>query len=166
MGWTVLPGIEAEGTSSGLPRCVVAGAGGQDLATTLGVDWHPELSDCPDTDLVLIPAGSTVTGAGNGHGDAAAVARAEVRRVLGMVQGWLASDQHDHAQLVVVTRNAVSTGTGDQVHDVAGAGVQGLLRSARSEHPGRFALIDMDDTRDHGNPARRAEQDQRDRWCW
>ncbi|WP_425264229.1 alcohol dehydrogenase catalytic domain-containing protein, partial [Streptomyces caeruleatus] len=43
-----------------------------------------------------------------------------------------------------MTRNAVSTGSADRVEDVAGAGVQGLVRSARSEHPGRFGLVDVD----------------------
>ena len=142
--WTLKPAVPAgtEGSPSGLPRCVVAGAGGQDLATILGVAWHPELSECPDTDLVLLLAGTGVTGADNG--DVAAAARSEVCRVLDMVQQWLASDERGDTRLVVVTRNAVSTGAGDRVEDVAGAGVQGLVRSARSEHPGRFGLVDVD----------------------
>ncbi|MBZ3916852.1 SDR family NAD(P)-dependent oxidoreductase [Streptomyces acidiscabies] len=131
--WIVKP--ESGGS---LPRCVVAGAGGQDLAAMLGVPWHSELSECQDADLVLLP-----TGAGADGGDVVAAARSEVCRVLGLVQQWLADERGD-TRLVVVTRGAVSTGTGDRVEDVAGAGVQGLVRSARSEHPGRFGLVDVD----------------------
>ncbi|HEY8986771.1 MAG TPA: polyketide synthase dehydratase domain-containing protein, partial [Streptomyces sp.] len=121
-----------------VPRCVVAGVGGQDLAKVLGVPWHLELSECPEADVVLLP----VVGADDG--DVAASARSEVSRVLELVQEWLADEERGAARLVVVTQNAVSTGTADQVEDVAGAGVQGLVRSARSEHPGRFGLVDVD----------------------
>ncbi|KND36328.1 polyketide synthase dehydratase domain-containing protein, partial [Streptomyces acidiscabies] len=131
--WIVKP--ESGGS---LPRCVVAGAGGQDLAAMLGVAWHSELSECPEADLVLLPAGADAD-----DGDVVAAVRSEVCRVLELVQQWLADERGD-TRLVVVTRNAVSTGTGDRVEDVAGAGVQGLVRSARSEHPGRFGLVDVD----------------------
>uniref|UniRef100_UPI003A873CFD type I polyketide synthase n=1 Tax=Streptomyces sp. 4F14 TaxID=3394380 RepID=UPI003A873CFD len=134
--WVLKPVVPAQSGGSS-PRCVVAGAGGQDLAAMLGVPWHLELSECPRADLVLLPAGVSVTG------DVAAV-RSEVCRVLELAQEWLADDERDGARLVVVTRNAVSTGTGDRVSDVSGAGVQGLVRSARSEHPGRFGLVDVD----------------------
>ncbi|WP_416975923.1 SDR family NAD(P)-dependent oxidoreductase, partial [Streptomyces sp. 4F14] len=133
--WVLKPAVPA-GTE-GLPRCVVAGEGGEDLAAVLGVPWHLELSECPETDLVLLLAGVGVTGD-------VAVVRSEVCRVLELAQEWLAGDERDGARLVVVTRNAVSTGTGDRVSDVSGAGVQGLVRSARSEHPGRFGLVDVD----------------------
>ncbi|WP_107396409.1 type I polyketide synthase, partial [Streptomyces acidiscabies] len=132
--WTLKPAVPT-GTENS-PRCVVAGAGGQDLAKMLGVAWYPELSECPETDLVLLP-----TGADADDGDVAAAARSEVCRVLELVQEWVADERGD-ARLVVVTRNAVSTGTGDRVEDMAG--VQGLVRSARSEHPGRFGLVDVD----------------------
>ena len=34
---------------------------------------------------------------------------------------------------------------GEDVTDLAGAAVWGLVRSAQSEHPGRFVLVDVDD---------------------
>ncbi|MFD8940267.1 type I polyketide synthase, partial [Streptomyces sp. NPDC059578] len=46
------------------------------------------------------------------------------------------------SRLVVVTRGAVSVGGG--AADVAQAAVWGLLRSAQSEHPGRFVLVDVE----------------------
>ncbi|WP_238324158.1 polyketide synthase dehydratase domain-containing protein, partial [Salinispora pacifica] len=59
----------------------------------------------------------------------------EVNRVLGLVQEWLAgSNTH---RLAVLTRHAV----GDDVTDLAGAAVWGLLRSAQAENPDRLLLV-------------------------
>ncbi|MEU2065274.1 type I polyketide synthase, partial [Streptomyces sp. NPDC013455] len=60
------------------------------------------------------------------------------------VQNWLAEDHPDPARLVIVTRGAMATGPGEDVVDVAGAAVWGLLRSAQAEHPDRFVLLDLD----------------------
>ncbi|MEV0259659.1 type I polyketide synthase, partial [Streptomyces sp. NPDC050732] len=72
--------------------------------------------------------------------------------VLDLVQTWLASPLHD-SRLVLVTRGAVTIDStadadADADVDVAAAAVWGLVRSAQSENPGRFALIDLgpDDT--------------------
>jgi acyl transferase domain-containing protein/acyl carrier protein len=65
-----------------------------------------------------------------------------VADVLGVIQRWLADERHDQDRLVLLTRNAM--GPGD-TSDIVGAGVWGLLRSAQSEHPGRFIVIDVDD---------------------
>ncbi|QKV74031.1 type I polyketide synthase [Amycolatopsis sp. Hca4] len=59
-------------------------------------------------------------------------------RTLELVQSWLA-EPHD-GPLVLVTRDAET--------DPAQAAVWGLVRSAQTEHPGRFRLIDLD-----GDPA-------------
>ncbi|MFF3489278.1 SDR family NAD(P)-dependent oxidoreductase [Streptomyces sp. NPDC002701] len=64
--------------------------------------------------------------------------------VLATVQGWLADDRADGTPLVVVTRGAVATGSGDPAHDLPGAAVWGLVRSAQSQHPGRLVLVDLD----------------------
>ncbi|WP_157871561.1 type I polyketide synthase, partial [Streptomyces aurantiacus] len=92
-----------------------------------------------------------------------------VTRVLDLVRSWLASPLTD-SRLVLVTRGAVSfdDGSHDGSHggshgdgshddggrgshgdvDVASAAAWGLVRSAQSENPGRFTLIDLgpDDT--------------------
>ncbi|MGW1606850.1 SDR family NAD(P)-dependent oxidoreductase, partial [Streptomyces eurythermus] len=49
----------------------------------------------------------------------------------------------DPRPLAVVTRGAVST-AGEDVPDLAGAAVWGLVRSAQSEHPDRFTLLDLE----------------------
>ncbi|GLW22653.1 hypothetical protein Mame01_26960 [Microbispora amethystogenes] len=75
----------------------------------------------------------------DGDGDTASAARLNTRRVLALAQRWLAEERLADAKLVVVTRGA----EGDPGH----AAVWGLVRAAQAEHPGRFVLVDVDDTR-------------------
>ncbi|MCI3934335.1 SDR family NAD(P)-dependent oxidoreductase [Streptomyces sp. AN091965] len=67
---------------------------------------------------------------------------ARLAEALGVVQGLLADERFAALPLVVVTCGAVATG--DSAVDPVGAAVWGLVRSARSEHPGRFVLVDTD----------------------
>ncbi|WP_181908315.1 SpnB-like Rossmann fold domain-containing protein, partial [Mycobacterium tuberculosis] len=60
---------------------------------------------------------------------------------LEVLQSWLASDATGLG--VVVTRGAVGP-VDDDVTDLAGAAVWGLVRSAQAEHPGRVVLVDTD----------------------
>ncbi|WP_051773295.1 type I polyketide synthase [Saccharothrix sp. NRRL B-16314] len=71
----------------------------------------------------------------------AATVRGVAERTLGLLQRWLASEQLSEARLVVVTRNGIAVG--DDVPDLALSPVWGLVRSAQSEHPGRFVLADV-----------------------
>ncbi|NMM91802.1 hypothetical protein B2J88_47270 [Rhodococcus sp. SRB_17] len=50
----------------------------------------------------------------------------------------------DGPVVVFVTRRAVAI-PGESVDDLSGAAVWGLVRSAQSEHPGRFVLLDLDE---------------------
>ncbi|MFH9735982.1 SDR family NAD(P)-dependent oxidoreductase [Streptomyces sp. NPDC017260] len=75
-------------------------------------------------------------------GTSAEAVHAETTAVLETVQSWLAEDRDD-AVLSVVTRGAVPVG-GEDVTDLAGAAVWGLVRSAQTENPGRIVLIDLD----------------------
>ncbi|MFD6530860.1 type I polyketide synthase [Streptomyces sp. NPDC060184] len=69
-------------------------------------------------------------------------ARASLERVLALVQDWLSHPELDAVPLAVVTTGAVSVD--GESPDLATAGVWGLLRSAQSEHPGRFLLVDTE----------------------
>ncbi|MCC3770853.1 type I polyketide synthase, partial [Streptomyces sp. UNOC14_S4] len=71
------------------------------------------------------------------------------------VRAWLATDRPEGSKLVVVTRGAVAARPGDLLDGLGEAPVWGLLRTAQSEHPGRFALVDLDDPARSG-PALRA----------
>ncbi|MFD1498433.1 SDR family NAD(P)-dependent oxidoreductase, partial [Streptosporangium lutulentum] len=64
------------------------------------------------------------------------------RRLLQVIQEWLAEERLADTRLVVLTRNAA--GPGADV-DLADAAAWGLVRAARAEHPGRFTLLDLDD---------------------
>ncbi|MFE3253480.1 SDR family NAD(P)-dependent oxidoreductase, partial [Streptomyces sp. NPDC059209] len=65
-------------------------------------------------------------------------------RLLALVQRWLRDESLAAARLVVVTSGAVAAEPGDPVSDVVSASAWGLLRSAQSEHPDRFLLVDVD----------------------
>ncbi|WP_330333038.1 type I polyketide synthase [Streptomyces sp. NBC_00536] len=65
-------------------------------------------------------------------------------RTLALLRHWLSDDRLADSRLVLLTHGAVAAGAGDQVPDPVHAVVWGLVRSAQSEHPGRFLLIDSD----------------------
>ncbi|MCR3752120.1 Acyl transferase domain-containing protein [Lentzea californiensis] len=83
-------------------------------------------------------SGTVVWSAPGGNG--AVDVHAGVLAALEQLQGWLSSDQP--GRLVVVTRTAA--GLPGEEPDLTGAAVAGLVRSAQSEHPGRFLLVDHD----------------------
>ena len=63
---------------------------------------------------------------------------------LAVLQGWLADERFAASRLVVLTRGAVGVHPGEHVPALAAAAVHGLLRSAQSENPDRFQLVDFD----------------------
>ncbi|MGC5286209.1 SDR family NAD(P)-dependent oxidoreductase [Micromonospora sp. DT231] len=63
---------------------------------------------------------------------------------LGLLQSFLRDAPAD-ARLVLVTEGAVAAADGETVRDPAAAAVWGMVRSAQSEHPGRFAIVDVDE---------------------
>ncbi len=77
-------------------------------------------------------------------GDTPAAVERNLHRVLRWTQGWLSDDRFSDARLVIVTREAIHD---DQVSrtDPAAAAVWGFLRTAQTENPGRFTLVDTDD---------------------
>ncbi|MBD0672790.1 type I polyketide synthase, partial [Streptomyces sp. CBMA156] len=64
---------------------------------------------------------------------------------LAAVQAWLTDERLADTRLVAVTRNAVPTGADEDVPGLAASPVWGLLRSARTENPERFVLVDSDE---------------------
>jgi acyl transferase domain-containing protein/NADPH:quinone reductase-like Zn-dependent oxidoreductase/acyl carrier protein len=70
-------------------------------------------------------------------------AHAKARRSLGVLKEWLAESRLAAVRLVFVSRGAVKAKDGERP-EAAAASVLGLLRSAHSEHPGRFALLDLE----------------------
>ncbi|MFF2327305.1 MULTISPECIES: SDR family NAD(P)-dependent oxidoreductase [unclassified Streptomyces] len=75
--------------------------------------------------------------------DLVSAARQSTHAVLALLQDWLADEGSAQSHLVIVTRSAVAT-SADEVPDLSVAPVWGLVRSAQTEHPGRFTLLDTD----------------------
>src|SRR5260370_908492 len=141
-------------------RPVVHVPGGTDRDSLFGLEWVPvpvpagpagpvvvagpdagmvggAAGLCPD--LASVPgAPAAVVVAVAGSGGVVDSVHAATARVLGLVREWLAGERFAGSRLVVVTRGAASGA------DLAGAAVWGLVRSAQAEHPGQFALIDLD----------------------
>jgi acyl transferase domain-containing protein/acyl carrier protein len=78
--------------------------------------------------------------------DTAGSAHALAEGTLRLLHEWLADERFANTRLAVLTSGAVAAGEADEVPGLAAATVWGLLRSAQSEHPGRFLLVDVDGT--------------------
>ncbi|WP_327130126.1 SDR family NAD(P)-dependent oxidoreductase [Streptomyces sp. NBC_01343] len=89
-------------------------------------------------DLVVVPL-PECTG-----GDVPTAVHALTGQVLALVQDWLDGERFAASRLVFVTRRAIRAADGDTVTDLAGGAAWGLVRSANSEHPDRFALLDTE----------------------
>ncbi|MEO3765810.1 type I polyketide synthase [Streptomyces sp. B5E4] len=125
-------------------------AGPAGAAGSTGIGEIAEIGEIADTaalpeipEAVVLPFGE------------AADATAALHRALDVARTWLADERAAaaDARLVVLTRRAVAAAPGD-VPDLATAPVWGLLRSAQSEAPGRFVLVDLDDDAAAEDPAR------------
>ncbi|MGV9270907.1 SDR family NAD(P)-dependent oxidoreductase, partial [Kitasatospora sp. NPDC003701] len=108
---------------------------GEVRSVTLGVEVSC-LAEVPeDAELVVVP----VSGAGS---DVPGEVHELTSWVLGLVQEWVASERS--GRLVFVTRGAVRADAGEVVRDLAAGAVWGLVRSAQSENPDRFVLLDVE----------------------
>jgi pimaricinolide synthase PimS1 len=106
------------------------------LGTTPGLVAGPQVREYPD--LVAVPGAPAVVVAPVAGGMSAESAAEVTAQALALVQQWLADEQFAGSRLVFLTRGA------DRGDNLAAAAVQGLVRSAQAEHPGRFALVDSD----------------------
>ncbi|GLW76029.1 hypothetical protein Aglo01_05110 [Actinokineospora globicatena] len=69
-----------------------------------------------------------------------------VEDTLALVQAWIR--HNPDPRLVLVSSGAVAAVPGDDITDLAAAASWGLVRSAQSEHPGRFVLVDAPESAD------------------
>ncbi|MGW6445274.1 SDR family NAD(P)-dependent oxidoreductase [Lentzea sp. NPDC055074] len=117
-------------------------ATGAEQEALFAVDWTP-FSGEPLTGPVgvlgeglVLPGVDVVTD----HAEVVLTRADDVHHALEQVQRWLAEERT--ARLVFVTSGAMPIAHED-VTDLRGAAVWGLLRSAQSEQPGRFTLVDL-----------------------
>ena len=128
----------------------------------LEVTWSPVSLDANDVGAVSVrvwqdfETDTAIDGAAAdavvwklGSDDAGVVGsvHAATHAVLAVLQSWLAGERT--ALLVVLTSGAVGL-AGEDVTDLAGAAVWGLVRSAQAEQPGRVLLLDSDGSVDVG----------------
>ncbi|MER7339117.1 type I polyketide synthase [Streptomyces sp. NPDC000075] len=132
--WTPLPLPAAPG---GLPATP-----DQD-ARVFADPGEPAAPDGPVPPVVLAPVDLADAGA-DGAGTPDRVERT-LRSVLRRTREWLADDRCAGSRLVFVTRDAVGDDPAAPA-DPAAAAVWGFVRSAQTENPGRFTLVDTDGT--------------------
>jgi polyketide synthase 12 len=126
------------------PRVAVLGAD-EELAAALGAERHVDL-DALERAIEAgadAPALVVVDARPEDDGDLAAAARGSAARALELCRRWVGSEPLAGARLVFLTRGAVAAGAGE-APALAAAPVSGLVRSAHSEHPDRFSLVDLD----------------------
>ncbi|MEY9835584.1 SDR family NAD(P)-dependent oxidoreductase [Streptacidiphilus sp. EB103A] len=140
---------EAAGDRPDVPPTLLTGVGGQALEAALAeagvsVDTSTDLADLAalahGAEALL---GDVLVEIAADDGDAATAAHRTARRVLALVQEWVAEQRFAGARLVFVTHGAVADLPGT-VRQPGGAAAWGLVRSAQSEHPDRFVLVDLD----------------------
>ncbi|MEU5367378.1 polyketide synthase dehydratase domain-containing protein, partial [Streptomyces sp. NPDC005925] len=142
----------------------LAAAPHEDVRGLFTVEWSPLSVSRPDLSdgagWVVLPRGAGLGGVVSSGGEvpwavlvpvgpSRGVGPVVVDRVLSLVREFLAVPELAESRLVLVTRGAVVTdggreGDGRGEVDASAAAVWGLVRSAQSEHPGRFALLDLD----------------------
>ncbi len=144
--WTELSAPASENAEH--PHVAMLGEGLD--AGPVEMDSYPDLpaleeavaQGAPAPQVVLVHAPAEV----GGEGEAEALAQSVhtlTLRALDLVQEWLACESMEQARLVFVTERALDV-TGAEAPNLSQAALVGLLRSAQTEHPGRFGVIDID----------------------
>ncbi len=91
----------------------------------------------PDVVLVAVPAVAAA------EEQVPQAARAATGAALELLKAWVADEQLARTRLVLVSAGAIAVEDGE-LPSLQTAPVWGLLRSAQSEHPDRFSLVDLD----------------------
>ncbi|NUS73202.1 MAG: SDR family NAD(P)-dependent oxidoreductase [Corynebacteriales bacterium] len=115
------------------------------------VQWEPLPSHEPDEATFAVlngqrleeletPASHVIFPAGSASGTVPERAHLAVTEALRTAKTWLADDRFVNKTLVFITRDAFSESNSDP----AAAAIWGLIRSAQTENPGRFVLLDID----------------------
>ncbi|SCD28201.1 polyene macrolide polyketide synthase/pimaricinolide synthase PimS1 [Streptomyces sp. BvitLS-983] len=101
-----------------------------DFVTYATLEELAAAEEMPST--VLVAASDDADGT-----DPAQAAHTAAARALALVRSWLAEDRFAGSRLVFVTAST------DRTTGLADAAARGLVRSAITEHPGRFGLLEL-----------------------
>ncbi|MFJ9785949.1 type I polyketide synthase [Amycolatopsis sp. NPDC101161] len=151
VGWVMAP-ITPVSHSPAERWAVVGSDVGVRVTKALGTAGVP-VESYPDFDALEaavvagdpVPEVVVVTSGPHDDEDVTRAVRTATHGALEQVQEWLASDLFAGSRLVFVTKGAIATRVGEGITDLVTAAVVGLVRSAQSENPGRFVLVDLDD---------------------
>ncbi|MFI0193094.1 SDR family NAD(P)-dependent oxidoreductase, partial [Streptomyces sp. NPDC017082] len=157
LAWVPVTASEpAAGRTGGPRRWALLGDAAQPLGdaltrTGIRADVHAGLGalraaiggGAPAPDVVVLPVTAEPAEASALLPD---TVHATVRKGLRAAQEWLTEPEFAASRLVVVVRGAVETGAPGEAPRLAEAALWGLFSSALTENPGRFVLLDVDDT--------------------
>jgi acyl transferase domain-containing protein/acyl carrier protein len=132
--WALIGGSDDE--TSDVAKAL-ADAVGLASYPTLGALFEDVGAGAPLPDRVVVadaPSGSP----------AGPAAHRAAHRALTLAQDWLGDARFTGSRLVFVTRGALAADADEHLTDLPSATVHGLVRTAHSENPGRFALVDLD----------------------
>ncbi|WP_432590049.1 type I polyketide synthase [Streptomyces sp. HD1123-B1] len=139
-------------TAATLAPAVLGSGSGPLVGALPGAPCHPDLTalraavadGTPAPDVVFVsvtaPDGPAPV---EGHGPVEDT-HARTAAALSLLREFLAAPELAATRLAVVTHGAVAIHRHGDVHDLPGAAVWGLVRSAQSENPGRLLLLDLD----------------------
>ncbi|MFH9575328.1 SDR family NAD(P)-dependent oxidoreductase [Streptomyces sp. NPDC017454] len=136
--WTPVP-TPSEGTAGPYAVLGTHAFPAPDTAVFAGLD-ELTADDGPVPPVVI----AAVERADPDGGDTPAAVERVLHQVLRWTHAWLSDDRFAESRLVVVTRGAFHDGQVPRP-DPAAAAVWGFVRSAQTENPGRFTLVDTDD---------------------
>ncbi|MEU9469082.1 type I polyketide synthase [Streptomyces avermitilis] len=157
--WTRLPDAPVS-AAPGPPSWGVLGEAGPRLRDALvppgsGTTVYADLASVSAAAPAVVIAPCPPLTVGADGADLASAAHRTAAWALRLVQGWLGEERLAGSRLVIVTSGAITTGTGtgtdtgtaigEDTAALAYASVWGLVRSAQTENPGRFALVDLDE---------------------
>jgi acyl transferase domain-containing protein/NADPH:quinone reductase-like Zn-dependent oxidoreductase/acyl carrier protein len=138
--------VEAGGSDDPWLEAALLGDDEDDALAASGIelDRYPDVAaleqavadGTPSPELVLVRAAAPAA-------PLAAAVHELGERTLELLQAWLSSERLADSRLVLLTHGAVAVSE-DESPNLAQAALVGLLRSAGSENPGRFAVVDLD----------------------
>jgi acyl transferase domain-containing protein/NADPH:quinone reductase-like Zn-dependent oxidoreductase/acyl carrier protein len=145
--WSALP-VPLHTTGKGRPWALV-GNQCQGLAAVL-TELGQAIETYPDLAALFATAGeppdTVVLGCSQGPDGVPDVRQlhAAAHQALEWVQAWLAEARFGTTRLMVLTHRAFGTDTTGETDDLVHATLRGLIRTAETENPDRFVLMDVD----------------------
>ncbi|MFC5156560.1 type I polyketide synthase, partial [Streptomyces amakusaensis] len=151
--WTAVP--VTDGAAGNTADWAILGEDGLGVAAEL--TSYPDASalraavnagtSMPPVVLVQLPGmaeAARASAAGSGGVDLGEAARTITHRALELAREWVSEAVFGASQLVLVARDAVPSDEDAGLENLALSGAWGIFRSAATENPGRFAIVDLD----------------------